>query len=182
MLYSGSLVEVIEADENAPHPTEPRSLEVRDRFLINAVTDDEVFYLSIYTTGRIDLSKVKEVPTVGKGVARDSLQVTYAIQDQWFVFQKDSGMVLCQGVRPSLSEHRLYLPVIFKNYDAAEKWVKDGCIAEIQEGSGNLDIRFTKALVVSPKPIWSEEEKPESNPGQTYGKVPKHGYGPGSHS
>ena len=87
------------------------------------------------------------------GTPREELEVIRILDDEWFVIQRTTGKVLCYGQRFFVHQHYvvLYRPILFKSYSAADKWVKDGCMADIQEGLSILDVRFTNEMTVCQK-------------------------------
>lgn len=48
---------------------------------------------------------------------------------------------LCYGVR-GLGGIWLWFPIRFKDKAAAYAWIKDGCISQLQEGLGTLQVGF----------------------------------------
>jgi hypothetical protein len=64
------------------------------------------------------------------------------------VYHPEHG-VLSQGIMDFRT--MVFHPVVFRDGVAAQKWIDDGCIAEVQENLGNLAVGFTKTTVVPPK-------------------------------
>lgn len=66
------------------------------------------------------------------------------VSDMATIYHHDKG-VLCQ-----LEKHiyvLIYHPIQFKSRDEAFKWIKDGCIADLQESLCNLSVGFSKNLL-----------------------------------
>lgn len=61
------------------------------------------------------------------------------------VFHMDHGQ-LCYG--ESHWDHVLWFPVRFKDRAAAAQWIREGCVAELQESFGNLCIGFTTVCLL----------------------------------
>lgn len=59
------------------------------------------------------------------------------------VYHREYG-VLCQGIKESggMAFHAIQ----FKDNAAAWRWIEDGCIAEVQEGTSNLAVSFSTVL------------------------------------
>jgi hypothetical protein len=148
-LYAGCLVEVLEDAEHAPHPLEGRGLEKGDRFQVQTVRQGNVIYTSMHGLGKISADKVKVVETVGGETSRDDLRIDRCRSNEWFVYRHSDNMILCQGVDAHLAPFKMYRPLVWGEYRQAEKWVNEGCFADLQESLGNLDIRFTKVMVVA---------------------------------
>ena len=55
------------------------------------------------------------------------------------IYHPEKGQ-LCYGVREAYGW--LFYPIRFKDKAAAYKWIKEGCIAEIQEGLTCLQVGF----------------------------------------
>lgn len=41
----------------------------------------------------------------------------------------------------------LYYPIVFKSKESAYKWIERGTIAELQEGLGDLHVKFSTVLI-----------------------------------
>lgn len=93
----------------------------------------------------------------GGGTRRDSLEVLRVDPQRWVVVNVDDDTILCQGWRIS-SGYWFYEPVGWKTYAAAERWVKEGCIAELQETFTNLCVGFQKGIVEEPEWLRRERE------------------------
>lgn len=68
---------------------------------------------------------------------RDELKVS----DSATVYHDEQGQ-LCYTERHW--DCVLYFPIAFKSRQAAWRWVREGCIAELQESLGTLQVGFSK--------------------------------------
>lgn len=65
--------------------------------------------------------------------------------NSWIIVEPIREKVLC--VKDRIYACYISTPIQFKTFEAAEKWVQSGTIAELQEGLGTLHIGFTNSLV-----------------------------------
>lgn len=80
----------------------------------------------------------------GKNTQREDLFVHCLTKDRFIVINKRNRKVLC--IVHKLDGMTLAMPVEWVDGPTAEKWVKEGCIAEIQESLHCLNIGFCKKL------------------------------------
>jgi hypothetical protein len=52
----------------------------------------------------------------------------------------------------------LYFPIHFKTREAAWKWIREGCIADLQEGLSTLHVGFSKTAFELRKPFGEEDD------------------------
>lgn len=82
---------------------------------------------------------------------RDELQVSF----QATVYHHLHGQ-LCYTERTN--DCYLHIPIQFKDTAAAYRWIEKGCIADLQEGMGTLQIGFTTKCL-TPRETWWEREQ-----------------------
>lgn len=94
----------------------------------------------------VDLTPKQADETVnGAGLKRSSLSIIKITDKAWIIVDTTNVEMLCWGFR----EYRfhIYCPFEFPDYRKAEKWVKSGVIADLQEECSNLDIGFRKEFI-----------------------------------
>ena len=75
---------------------------------------------------------------------REDLFVHCLAAERFIVINKRTRKVLC--VVHKLNDMTLAVPVEWKKGPDADKWIKDGCIAEVQEALHYLNIGFCNKL------------------------------------
>ena len=73
----------------------------------------------------------------------DELKV-FKYEDGWAVHH--NGKMLCHLIKEW--DFKIAYPVLWKTFSACEKWVNEGCIADIQEAHMNLSIVFTDKQLI----------------------------------
>ena len=74
----------------------------------------------------------------------------------WIIVDSEDGSVLCIGRELSYDLH-MYQPMYWDDFSKAEKWVKSGCIAELQTAYTHLDIGFHKNHIRLRKATYTEK-------------------------
>lgn len=81
---------------------------------------------------------------------RDELKIS----DACTIYHPEQGQ-LCYGERHW--DCILFFPITFKDKQKAQEWIDDGCIAQIQESFGNLNIAFTKNCFIEKAQPWERD-------------------------
>lgn len=99
--------------------------------------------------------------TVGRDVKREDLEVIKIHDEKWVVakktgykppwWEKDEEdttdySLLCIGWH--CYDSVIYEPISWSTHAEAQKWIDEGCIADIQESIMCLDVGFRKELIV----------------------------------
>ncbi len=97
----------------------------------------------------------------GQSTKRADLEVIKINDNKWIVIKKFGNKqiwwddydedtcddaVLCVGT--DRYDVTVYNPISWSTYGEAQKWINEGCIAEIQESLMILDVGFRKELIV----------------------------------
>lgn len=85
----------------------------------------------------------------GKGTLRGDLEIMrlkVREENAFIIFNPENHSVLCFAYKYYNST--LYIPVEWNSYEKAYRWVREGCISELQEAFMELDTGFRTNLMV----------------------------------
>lgn len=81
----------------------------------------------------------------GNGTLREDLDIIRMSDNCWIIVHKQTETILCQSWR--YFQWMLSEPIKFKTANNAQKWITEGCIADIQESLTNLNIGFVNEQI-----------------------------------
>jgi len=78
---------------------------------------------------------------IGKSTSYTIENVRYT----WIVLDTRTGKVLCESSDSNFTggtKYWIHFPIEWNDFSECEKWIKEGCIGEIQERCQNLQVGF----------------------------------------